>query len=58
VIIDPDEAQFYGKFTKNPVAVGFAPADNGKQATYFARWAGRRGDTGPWSAPVTLAIAA
>ena len=35
----------------------YSVADNGKQATYFARWAGSRGDTSPWSAPATLAIA-
>lgn len=58
IVIDPDTAKFYGKFTKNPVAVGFDAADNGKQATYFARWAGRRGDMGPWSSPVAMAIAA
>lgn len=57
-VTDWNEARFYGKFTKNPVAVAFEPADNAKQATYFARWAGRRGDTGPWSNGVTMAIAA
>jgi hypothetical protein len=57
-ITDPGAASFYGKFTKNPIGVDFAAADNGKQATYFARWASRRGQTGPWSAPVSLAIAA
>lgn len=55
---DPGAAQFYGKFTRNPVAVNFNSADNGKQATYFARWASRRGEVGPWSAPISLAIAA
>jgi hypothetical protein len=55
---DPEAASFYGKFTRNPIAVSFPPADNGKQATYFARWASRRGETGPWSLPVTMAIAA
>lgn len=55
---DPDDALFYGKFTKNPVSVGYGSADNGKQATYFARWAGRKGDVSNWSSPVTLAIAA
>lgn len=55
---DPAQAKFLGKFTKNPIAVAFEAADNGKQATYFARWASRRGDVGPWSAPVSLAIAA
>lgn len=54
----PDAARFYGKFTRNPLAVNFNPADNGKQATYFARWASRRGQVGPWSGPVTMAIAA
>ena len=55
---DPGAASFYGKFTKNPIAVAFEHADNGKQCTYHARWAGRRGDTGNWSMPITMAIAA
>jgi hypothetical protein len=45
-IADPDEAQFYGAFTKNPIGVAFTPEDDGKLATYFARWASRRGDVG------------
>jgi hypothetical protein len=57
-VIDPDAAKFYGKFTKNPIGVAFDPTDNGKQATYFARWADRKGQVGPWSLPVTMAIAA
>jgi hypothetical protein len=57
-VIDPDAAQFYGAVTRNPVAVGFDAADNGKMATYFARWADRKGQVGPWSLPVTMAIAA
>jgi hypothetical protein len=57
-ITDPAQARFYNKFTKNPVGIAFAHADNGKQASYFARWAGRRGDFGPWSNPVSFAIAA
>ncbi len=55
---DPTQATFYGAFTRNPVVVAFAAPDNGKQATYFARWTSRKGDTGPWSSPVSLAIAA
>jgi hypothetical protein len=58
IATDPAQAKFVGKFTKNPVSVSFDAEDNGKQATYFARWASRRGDVGPWSAPATLAIAA
>jgi hypothetical protein len=48
-VVDPDAASFYGAFTKNPVGVGFTAGDNGKQATYFARWASLKGDVGPWS---------
>jgi hypothetical protein len=55
---NPDDAKFYAKVTKNPVAVMFEHADNGKQATYFARWSNRRGDMSPWSTPVSMAIAA
>jgi hypothetical protein len=57
-VADPTAAQFYGAFTRNPVPVGFDPGDDGKMATYFARWASRRGDVGPWSLPVSMRIAA
>ena len=33
-------------------------ADAGRCATYFARWAGRRGDTGPWSLGQSMRIVA
>ena len=51
-------ARYYGKFTRNPVAVAFSHADNGKVATYYSRWCGRRGDVGPWSNAVYMGIAA
>jgi hypothetical protein len=51
-------ASFYGVFTKNPVGVAFGETDDGKVATYFARWQSRRGDVGPWSLPVSMRIAA
>jgi len=57
-IDDPDAAQFYGKFTKNPVGVAFDASDKGKEATYFARWSDRKGQVGPWSLPVNMTIAA
>jgi len=56
--VDPAAAEFKGAFTKNPVAVGFVAGDDGKVATYFARWASRKGDVGPWSLPVSMRIAA
>ncbi len=53
-----DEAKLVGKFTKNPVSVKFTAPDGGKRATYYGRWVSRRGETGPWSVPVSLHIAA
>ena len=51
-------AQFYGKFTRNPIEVEFDETADKKVATYYARWASVRGDVGPWSLPVTMTIAA
>jgi hypothetical protein len=55
-VSDPGQAKFYEAVTRNPVEVEveFDPADAGKCATYFARWASRRGDVGPWSLPVSM----
>lgn len=50
--------QFYGKFTKNPINVEFSEVDDGKMATYYARWASVRGETGPLSLPQSMRIAA
>ena len=55
---DPAQAQLYGSFTKNPIGVEFNHADDGRVATYFARWVSPRGEVGPWSVPVSLRIAA
>lgn len=55
---DPDAADFKGAFTRNPLAVDFDAADDGKVATYFARWANPKGEVGPWSLPVSMRIAA
>ena len=57
-VFDASLAQLHGLFTRNPVAVGFDEADDGKVATYFARWATLKGETGPWSLPVSMRIAA
>lgn len=55
---DDGAALFYGAFTKNPIGVAFDAADDGKVATYYARWADRKGQVGPWSLPVSMRIAA
>lgn len=44
--------------TRNPVVAVFQPEDDGKMITYFGKWIGRRGDTGPWSLGVSMRIAA
>lgn len=53
---DPEDSLYYGGFTKQPAFVTFAPEDSGKYATLWGRWATRRGDVGPWSAPVSQII--
>ena len=58
MVMNPDLAKFVGKFTRNPISVDFGAEDNGKQATYFAKWSSRKGTVGPWSLPISLAIAA
>ena len=55
---DETKARFVGAFTTNPIPVVFNPADRGKQATYFARWGGKRAEVGQWSLPVSMTIAA
>lgn len=52
------DAEFYGKFTRNPIGVEFSMDDNQKVATYWARWASKKGEVGPWSLPISMAIAA
>jgi uncharacterized small protein (DUF1192 family) len=53
-----EESEFYGKFTRNPIDIAFDESQDGKNATYRARWASLRGDVGPWSVPVSFRIAA
>jgi hypothetical protein len=55
---DPANARHIGDYTRNPVVVAFENREDGKKATYFARWKGASGDVGPWSTPVSFRIAA
>lgn len=52
------QAQFVGKFTRNPITVDFTEAQDGLVATFYARWASVRGETGPWSLPISMRVAA
>jgi hypothetical protein len=55
---DASRATFGAAVTKNPFTIDFTAQDGGKYATYFARWVSRRGETGPWSAPKSMRVAA
>ena len=57
-ITDVAEARAWGFYTRNPVVAKFEHAHDGRVATHFARWCGRRGDVGPWCAPVSMRVAA
>jgi hypothetical protein len=57
-VSSPDDARFLSFVTRSEFASTFDPADNGKTATYFARWTNAKGEVGPWSAPVSMPIAA
>lgn len=51
-------AEFLGKYTRNPIVIEFTDSDDGKIATYYARWSNAKGETGPWSQPISMRIAA
>lgn len=44
--------------TRTPFVVALEHRDDGKVATYFARYVTRRGQFGPWSQPVSMTVAA
>ncbi len=58
VVTDVALAKPCGIFSKNPIGVAFDNADNKKVASYFGRWADTKGEVGPWSLPISMAIAA
>ena len=55
---DPAVAPFRAFVTRQPYAVSFEPTDNGKIATYFARWQNAKGETGPWSNAISFTVVA
>jgi hypothetical protein len=57
-VAGPEQAKFYKGFTRSRMPVDFEQEHDGKIATYFACWSGRRGETGPWSESVSMRIAA
>ena len=52
------QARFHRKYTNSLMTVDFDMDDDGKVATFYGRWSSRRGDTGPWSLPLSVRIVA
>jgi hypothetical protein len=57
-ITDPADCTFLAFAGRTELTSSFAPADNGKTATYFARWTNSKGEMGPWSPAASMPIAA
>lgn len=57
-VSDPEQCRFLSFVTRAAFTSAFDPADNGKTATYFARWTNAKGEVGPWSMPASMPIAA
>lgn len=57
-VSEPTDAEFVSFVTRAAFQSQFAPADNGKTATYFGRWTNGKGEMGPWSPPASMRIAA
>ncbi len=55
---NPEDATFLALATRTRLTSTFTRNDGGRFATYFARWANAKGQLGPWSAPVSMRIAA
>lgn len=49
---------YLGLFTRPRIDSAFTESDRGKTATYFARWVNAKGEPGPWSRPLSVAVAA
>lgn len=52
------DAQPVGTFGRMTFVVEYKREDDGKVATYWARWLNKRGEPGPWSLPESFRIAA
>ncbi|MEZ6126122.1 MAG: hypothetical protein R3C49_23585 [Planctomycetaceae bacterium] len=55
---DPKAYRFVGVSTRSPELVTFESEDGGKTANYLLRWINSRGETGPWSQPISATVPA
>ena len=54
--VSVDEMQFQGICSASPFVQKFKPAQVGKTAWYWLRWVNSKGETGPWSIPVSAMV--
>jgi len=54
----PEAMPLKAMATRQPVMVQFGPADAGKTAYYYGRWASESGLMGPWSALASMGVTA
>lgn len=55
---DMDRFRYIGSTSDGATMMTFSADQGGLQAHYLARWAARRGETGPWSAIASQTVAA
>ena len=51
-----EEMNFLGTCTASPFLMKFDSTKVGETAWYWLRWVNRKGETGPWSAPISAMI--
>ena len=56
VAVSPEQARYHRSYTRTPFVVELAWKADGLIATYYARWSTRRGEVGPWSAPLSVRV--
>ncbi|OAV72831.1 hypothetical protein Barb6_00769 [Bacteroidales bacterium Barb6] len=54
--VDEKKLTCYGRYTNTSEIFRFPFADIGRVVTFVARWVNPRGESGPWSDPVTISI--
>ncbi len=57
-LTDPSTCPLLAVVTRSTITSSFESKDDGKVATYFARWTNAKGQMGPWSSPVSMRVAA
>jgi hypothetical protein len=57
-VSDLSQARLLKSVTRTPARIQYKMSEDGKVATYTARWISRRGETGPWSTAITRRVAA